>query len=352
MSPYTLSITRAKPPILCVHGGAGAYLKTTTAAQRAERGMLLADALYRGYAAFSTPSGARGAVLSAIASLEADPRFNAGLGAKVQQDGRARLSASLMSGRDLRMSAVYNVEDCLHPSALADALQARGDRNLDGLGARRLMLALGVAPFEVRTPEALSRWMQLADAGDTADPEGAIGDAGLPGLARARAAALPVPDDLRPLSVPSSLPTFDSDPTSRSGTVGAVALDLHGDLWACTSTGGRGHEHPGRVSDSPTPAGNYACAAVALSATGFGEQIIDLNLCGRVATRMLDGASLTDALRRTFDEVAARQGLMGLIAVAADGTVGYAYTTEACGIAWLDADNTLHLDPHSAPPPP
>jgi isoaspartyl peptidase/L-asparaginase-like protein (Ntn-hydrolase superfamily) len=205
------------------------------------------------------------------------------------------------------------------------------------------MLALDITPFEVRTPEALSRWMQLADAGDTADPEGAIGDAGIPGLLRARAAALPVPDDLSPLRA------FDSDPDNRSGTVGAVALDTHGDLWACTSTGGRGHEHPGRISDSPTPAGNYACPVVALSATGFGEQIIDLNLCGRIATRMLDGASLADALRRTFDEVAAHQGLLGVIAVAANGTVGYAYTTEACGVAWLDADNTLHLDPNSTP---
>src|SRR4051812_48978214 len=43
------------------------------------------------------------------------------------------------------------------------------------------------------------------------------------------------------------------------GTVGAVALDRHGDLAAATSTGGYTGKLPGRVGDSPLiGAGNYA----------------------------------------------------------------------------------------------
>jgi L-asparaginase len=105
----------------------------------------------------------------------------------------------------------------------------------------------------------------------------------------------------------------------------------------------------GRVSATPTPAGNYACPAVATSATGFGEQSLDLNVCGRIATRVLDGLGLEQALRRTFDEVSAAGGLLGAIAMTSDGVVGYAHTTEACGVAWIDAGGQLHLDRHGRP---
>jgi len=100
------------------------------------------------------------------------------------------------------------------------------------------------------------------------------------------------------------------------------------------------------VSDTPTATGNYACPAVALSATGFGEQIMDLNLCGRVATRLLDGASLEQALTTTFEEVAAFDGLVGVIAITPDGVAGYAHSTEACGVAWVDGSGALHVDQH------
>ncbi len=336
MTHYELVIGRLQAPAIIVHGGAGAYLRTTDPGQRADRSRVLELAARSGLRAMDG-AGARQGALAAVAVLEDDPRFNAGRGSKLQQDGRCRLSAALMDGKRTRSSAVYNVQDCLHPSQLADALQERGDRNLDGDGARELMTALQMPRVDVRTAKTLARWRALVARGDAADPEAAVGDAGRLELERARAAGLPVPSDLKPL-----LPPADQ----RSGTVGVVALDAAGALWACTSTGGRGHEAPGRVSDTPTPAGNYACPAVGLSATGFGEQILDLNLCGRIATRMLDGLSLEDALRRSFDEVVAGAGLLGVIGLDAQGHVGYAYTTEACGVVWLDAGGARHVDRH------
>jgi L-asparaginase len=337
MDPFTIITTALPLPVIVIHGGAGAYLKTTTAAQRAARGATMAAIVTEAFTTL-TEKGARAGVLTAIAALERDPSFNAGLGAKLQQDGRARLSASLMDGRRSRLSAVYNVQDCLHPSQLANALQERGDRNLDGEGARLLMRELGVPLTDVSTSNNRQRWRELVWQGDTADAEAAIGDAGRDALQAARSAELPMPADLDPLR----------DKTNRYGTVGAVAVDASGEIWACTSTGGRGHEYIGRVSDSPTPAGNYACPRVALSATGFGEQILDLNLCGRIATRVLDGLSLQDALRRTLNEVVAASGLLGVIAVTSDGVAGYAHTTEACGVSWMGGDGQLHLDQHGA----
>jgi L-asparaginase len=332
---FTLVVERLVLPALVVHGGAGAYLRTTSREQRTVRGEKLADAARAGHAGFT--AGARSAVLAAIAVLESDPTFNAGYGSRLQQDGVARVSAALMDGTRERLTAVYNVRDCVHPSRLAEALQSRADRNLDGEGAALLMQELSIAKRDLRSPESIARWQKLRDSGDRADREAAIGSAGEDEAEQARAANLPVPEEL------ASLVTGEED---RHGTVGAVSCDAAGNIWACTSTGGRGHEAIGRISDSPTPAGTYACRAVALSATGFGEQIIDLNVCGRIATRMLDGAALEQALAHTFQEIADASGLLGVIAIAPDGSAGYAHTTEACGVAWLDAAGTLHIDQH------
>lgn len=332
-SPYTLVVEPVVLPAVVIHGGAGAYLKTTTAEQRARRGEAMRRIAQAAQGVLG--EGPRKAVLHAVAAMERDESFNAGFGSRLQRDGLARLSAALMDGRRMRLSAVYNVRDCLHPSELADALQARPDRNLDGDGARALMAELGIAPQDVRAPGAIERWKKLVEDGDEADREGAIGAAGKDAVERARAARIPVPEELEKIP-----------PDDRHGTVGAVAASADGELWACTSTGGRGHEAVGRISDSPTPAGNYACPKVALSATGFGEQILDLNVCGRIATRVLDGATLEEALSRTFDEVAAAGGLLGVIAITADGAVGYAHTTEACGVSWADAGGKIHVDQH------
>lgn len=336
MSDYELITCQLSRPALLVHGGAGSYLRTTTDAQRKERGSRLAQVAASGFSSFDS-GGAKGAVLAAIAEMERDPRFNAGYGSKLQQDGVVRVSASLMDGALSRMTGIYNVQGCLHPSALAAALQDEGDRNLDGEGAAILMQDLGVEVTELRAPQSLARWKYLTEAGEKADSEAAIGDSGSEGAEKAAAEQIPMPDELRGKKDPAE---------DRYGTVGAVSVGRDGELWACTSTGGRGHEAVGRISDSASPAGNYACPEVAISATGFGEQIIDLNVCGRIATRVIDGMSLREALARTFDEIVAFDGLLGVIAITADGMAGYAHSTEACGVAWIDAAGSAHIDRH------
>jgi beta-aspartyl-peptidase (threonine type) len=62
----------------------------------------------------------------------------------------------------------------------------------------------------------------------------------------------------------------------KGGTVGAVALDMEGNLAAATSTGGMSNKMPGRIGDSPiinagTYADNETCA---VSSTGWGEKYI------------------------------------------------------------------------------
>lgn len=383
MTRFYLHVERLSAPAIVVHGGAGAYLQTTTAEQRQSRGDRLLEIARLGLQS-TVEQGVEEGVLQAICAMEVDPRFNAGFGSKLQRDGEVRVSAALMNGARTRLSGIYNALACLHPSRLAAALQKEGDRNLDATGAALLMKRLQMDTWDLRTKQTIARWQDLLQAGDTADAEGAIGDAGVEGLDKARDAELPVPEDLEQLKTsPASgrksreeaisgargpdhgtegdeevAPSVKAvqrsvNPLERNeqdddrfGTVGAVAIGPSGDTWACTSTGGRGHEHPGRISDTPTPAGNYACPEVAISATGFGEQILDLNVCGRIATRVIDGMSLENALRRTFEEVADFNGLLGVIAITRDGYAGYAYSTEACGVAWADQRGTVHVDPH------
>ena len=292
---------RLQAPVVFGHGGAGSV--SGDPARIPERSAFILqharESIARINEAGAAASGADGsvcrAVLQLIEAMENDPRFNAGLGSKLQRDGRIRTSAALMDGRRTRMSAIYNAESCLHPAALCAHLLELGDRNLDGLGAANLMAELGIAPQNLETPERRAEHEKYLTGGQT-------------------------------------------------GTIGVVAVgprsDTGGETWACTSTGGRGNEVAGRVSDSPTPAGNYACPQVATSTTGIGEQILDLNLAGRLATRMVDGMSLGDAMTRTMEEAHAAGAFIGLIAVAPDGEVAWGRTTPVMPVAGIDGAGT------------
>ena len=70
----------------------------------------------------------------------------------------------------------------------------------------------------------------------------------------------------------------------EQGTVGAVALDVHGRLFAATSTGGTCCKLPGRVGDSPLiGCGCYADAETGgVSSTGYGEAIMKVVLPKRL----------------------------------------------------------------------
>jgi L-asparaginase len=105
-----------------------------------------------------------------------------------------------------------------------------------------------------------------------------------------------------------------------TGTVGAVAADDHGAVFAATSTGGVGGETPGRVSDSATVAGNYAAPGVAVSCTGCGEEIVNLSVAARIAARRVDGQSLEQAVRNTIKEGCDLGYSFGLIAIDEQGT--------------------------------
>ena len=128
----------------------------------------------------------------------------------------------------------------------------------------------------------------------------------------------------------SSRPPLDEE--RKFGTVGAVALDAHGNLAAATSTGGMTNKRVGRVGDSPLiGAGTYADnRTAAISCTGTGEMFIRAvaayDICARMAYA---GLSLDAAAQEVVMKVLpAIGGRGGLIAVDARGNLSLPFNTE------------------------
>ena len=211
-------------------------------------------------------------VVYAVSLLEDDELFNAGIGSQIQADGKIRMSASLMDGETQKMSGVINIEEVKNPIQVAEVLMHFDDKVLGGSGATNFARQHGFEKFSTETAQRRSEY-------------------------EAKLAA------------------------SRLGTVGCVALDANSKLAAATSTGGKGFEIPGRISDSATVAGNYANKFCGVSLTGVGEDIVSNATAAKIVTRVTDGFTLDKAFEKTFKELLPYDGFAGAIAIDKDGNV-------------------------------
>jgi L-asparaginase len=270
-------------PLVLLHGGAGPMDPTRAGNARAtSRLIAIAEA---GIALLSSGADALGVASACCERMESDPDFNAGAGSALQADGLARLSAALMDGRTRSFSGVVNVSYLSHPSRLCRELQTRRTRVLTAPGAELLARELGL-PIRANLTEArVKRWV----------------------------AAL-----AREGFEPSELQSDTAPPGAGADTVGCLVRDAMGALVAAASTGGRGFEFPGRVSDTCSVAGTYASSHAAIAATGVGEQIIDDALASRLETRVRDGMSLGAASLRCFEEARQSQRAYGWVGLTRD----------------------------------
>lgn len=290
-------LTEGTQPKLIIHGGAGSSLKGKGGAEAVRQSLysVVEDA----YALLLAGASASEAVIRGCQLLEDDPRFNAGIGSVLQSDGQIRMSASLMDGLKQRFSGVINVSRAQHPIDLAEFLQNSQDRVLSDHGAAELLRELQIPPFDPMTELRLQEWIQERQGNFTRRMADIV-------------AVDPVPELV-----------FQDESTARRGTIGVVALDSAGQLAVGTSTGGKGFERIGRVSDSAMPAGNYATAEAAVSCTGIGEDIIDECLAARIVVRVIDGLPLILAFERSFTEAQQRQRDFGAIGLDATGTIAW-----------------------------
>jgi beta-aspartyl-peptidase (threonine type) len=125
---------------------------------------------------------------------------------------------------------------------------------------------------------------------------------------------------------------MDHNDEKKFGTVGAVALDLQGNLAAGTSTGGMTNKKHGRVGDTPiigsgTYANNNTCA---ISCTGHGEFFIRAVVAYDISCLMeYKGLSLKQACDKVvMDKLVKIGGEGGLIALDTKGNIELPFNSD------------------------
>ena len=255
---------------LIIHGGFFSESSTQDETKIAKQNAL--ERIVKQSFDFLKTHSAAETVVYAVYQLEEDELFNAGTGSQIQSDGKIRMSAAVMDGTTQKMSGVINIEDVRNPIHVAQRLLQQEDRVLGGSGATNFARQNGFEYFSTETPQRRAEYeAKLAATG--------------------------------------------------TGTVGCVAIDASGKLAAATSTGGKGFEIPGRISDSATVAGNYANAFCGVSLTGVGEDIMSNATAAKIVTRVTDGFSLKEAFDKTFAELKPYDGFAGAIAIDDKGNI-------------------------------
>ena len=264
---------------LVIHGGAGARLGTDYSKQ--EQHML--GLVTTGQEMLIAGQSALDVVSWAVQELEVSGLYVAGKGSAPNSLGGFELDASIMHGPKRKAGAVAAIEGIISPIQAAKAVLADGRHvMMAGAGARLSAQEAGLA--EVTDPQTY--YSEHVSHGSTESLD--------------------------------------------HGTVGAVALDIHGELAAGTSTGGTFNKLVGRIGDTPIiGSGTWADETVAVSCTGLGEAFIRANAAYDVSARMrYAGTSVNTACRQVLDEVLRFDGDGGLIAIDAQGNIVMPYNSD------------------------
>jgi L-asparaginase / beta-aspartyl-peptidase len=290
-------------PSLIVHGGA--WDIPENAIEACEAGCL--RALRAGYSILSNGGHALDAVEAAITVLEDDPVFDAGYGSHLNLDGYVECDAILMDAATLRAGAVAGLRRIKNPiQAARVVLEKCPHMMLISQGAEQFALDHGIPwcdPQDLISPAEREAWELCRK--DSHHAEHHRGH--------------------------------------QQGTVGAVAMDQQGRLFAATSTGGTCCKLPGRVGDSPLiGSGCYAdTEAGAVSSTGFGEAIMKVVLAKTTCDLLRQlGANPAQAAQAAVHILAQRgKGTGGVILLDKNGNPGFAFNTPhmAYGMANCDA---------------
>ena len=256
------------------------------------------------------------AVEAAVMVLEDDPVFDAGYGSHLNADGKVECDAIVMDGGSLRAGAAAGLHRLKNPVRLArKILEECPHMMLIGEGAERFAKGAGLVLCKPQELVSEAEWQAYLQC--SKDEHAAIHHRG-----------------------------------HEQGTVGAVALDQDGGLFAATSTGGTCCKLPGRVGDSPLiGCGCYAdVQAGGVSCTGYGEAIM----------KVVMAKTAVDFLRRDFAKVGAEtnsaqhaaqdsvqllaergKGTGGLILLDYRGTPAFAFNTPRMAYGYVNPDGTF-----------
>jgi len=299
---------------LAIHGGAGVISKDLPDEVRDSYLRGLEDALTVGRDMLANGSTSLDAVTAVVQILEENPLFNAGRGAVYTNAATHELDASIMDGQNLAAGAVSGVKTVKSPIQLARMVMENTRHILlSGDGAERFADEMGVERVPNTYFNTENRRRQLD----------------------------------RTLEQSASLTTdqlYDQKEW-QMGTVGAVALDMHGNLAAATSTGGMTNKRFGRIGDSPIiGAGNYANnATCAISGTGTGEQFIRHGVAQQISDIMeYTGASLSEAADHVINGKL-NPGDGGIIGVSHTGEIALIFNSPGMFRGAADANGRFEV---------
>lgn len=317
-------MTRANFAI-AIHGGAGTILRANlTEEKERDIRIVLAESLQTGYDILHDGGSSLNAVQGAVMVMENSPLFNAGVGAVFTHEGGHEQDACLMDGLTKNVGAVAAVKRIANPIALARLVLDKSDHVLlSGAGAETFAELNGVelVPDESYFDTDFRR-QQLERA--------------LKREARQNKAVTQLDHS-----------DEEDDGEGKVGTVGAVAVDLSGNLAAATSTGGMTNKRHGRIGDTPiVGAGTYADnKSCAVSSTGTGEYIMRAMLAYDIAALMeYRKHSLEDAARiAVIEKFTQLGGDGGVIAIDASGNIVMPFNSPGMYRGWMRADGTTEV---------
>ena len=270
------------------------------------------------------------AVTLAVEMLEDEPLFNAGQGSVIGEDGLITMDASIMRGADKAAGSVVNVTKLRHPIRAANLILRQGwPVMLNSAAADDFGLRCGLEEVsqdwlktELRQGQ-WNQWRQHKSGPGSTDEDDSVLDHDLEGR----------------------VSTEFSD--EGMGTVGAVALDVNGNLAAATSTGGMTGKPAGRVGDTAIiGAGTWSDSQIAISCTGVGEAYIRTCAAHSLATRYHMSGKLSESTDTILDEVAPLGGRGGLIAVTSSGEFSMPFQTRLMYRGyWKDGDTRVGIGP-------
>jgi len=287
------------PFSIAIHGGAGTILPSSmTPDKEAAYRAMLEKSVVAGHGILALGGSAIDAVQVAVEIMEDSPLFNAGKGSVYTHQGLHEMDASMMDGNGLRVGSVAGVRKIANPIKLS-----------------RLILEQSQHVFLIgEGAEAFARVHNM----DWVEPEYFATDYRYAQLLQIQGSELTQLD-------------HSEDALKKYGTVGAVALDMKGNLAAATSTGGLTNKRYGRIGDSAIiGAGTYAENGVcAVSCTGWGEFFIRGMAAYEVAALMkYKEMSIVEASNYVIDEKIARMGGDGgMIAVDSKGIIHLPFNT-------------------------
>ncbi|GLR73004.1 isoaspartyl peptidase/L-asparaginase [Agaribacter marinus] len=310
----------AESPIaFAIHGGAGTITKANlTSEKEQEYRAKLRESVTAGYAVLKQGGTSEEAVIKAIQIMEESPLFNAGVGAVFTWDENHELDASIMRGQDKQAGAVAGVKNIKSPIAAAQAVMNESVHvMLSGKGADDFARQQGLAMVE----NSVFNTKRRKDA-----------------LKKVKANIL---------SNDHAMYLSPDVVDYKFGTVGAVALDKHGNLAAGTSTGGMTAKRWGRIGDSPiigagTWADNESCA---VSATGHGEYFIRHQVAADICSRVkYSNKTILEAGHEVIHKVLSPDaGSGGVIIIDTQGNIAMPFNSAGMYRASVDVEGRVSV---------